>query len=280
MWHGLHHRGAHRDGLRRPEMPFDEALAHRGLGAARPVTSRRRSSFMQRNSSPRAATGRGVCGWRGRPTGWRTTRSSPCSARSRSPSRSSILEPQLGTPRSRRRPPRPGRPLTSPSWEAESFEFHGERGARATASATTRSRWPAGGGPVRGSTRCSTRRTSAGAARDGRAAGPDVARTCTQERRRPPVGAEQAASGRRVHVGCDGVPRSSCGGARRHPAAEVLVEHDLADPHGVGGDLDALVLADEFEALLEGHLLGGFIVWKLLRGGGANVGVVLLLARC
>src|SRR5690554_6422021 len=45
--------------------------------------------------------------------------------------------------------------------------------------------------------------------------------------------------------------------AGRETGARVGVQLHFADAHELGGDLDALVFASEFEALLQGQLAGG-----------------------
>ena len=53
----------------------------------------------------------------------------------------------------------------------------------------------------------------------------------------------------------------------------------LAQAHGVGRHLDALVVADELERLVERELLGRDQAHQLVRGRGAHVGELLLLDR-
>jgi hypothetical protein len=53
-------------------------------------------------------------------------------------------------------------------------------------------------------------------------------------------------------------------------------EVDLADADRVGGDLDALVLAAELQRLLEAELLRRDQLLEVVRGGGADVGLLLL----
>src|SRR5687768_9460081 len=54
------------------------------------------------------------------------------------------------------------------------------------------------------------------------------------------------------------------------PAAGVRVQDHLADPYGVGGDLDALVLAAELQRLLERELARRHQLLELV-GVGAHV---------
>src|SRR4051794_39867433 len=57
------------------------------------------------------------------------------------------------------------------------------------------------------------------------------------------------------------------------------VQHRLAQPYPGGRDLDALVLPQELQGLIERELAVGHEPHKDIRGGGAHVGEVLLLAR-
>src|SRR5664279_174446 len=61
------------------------------------------------------------------------------------------------------------------------------------------------------------------------------------------------------------------------PTTRVGVENELADPNGLRGDLDALVLAAELEALLEGQLARRDQLLEVVRAGRAYVGLLLLL---
>src|SRR6187431_568421 len=57
----------------------------------------------------------------------------------------------------------------------------------------------------------------------------------------------------------------------------VGVEDDLADPDRVGGDLDALVVAAELQALLQRQLARRDQLLEVVGGGGPDVGLLLLL---
>src|SRR5690625_4575754 len=60
-------------------------------------------------------------------------------------------------------------------------------------------------------------------------------------------------------------------GPARRLGPLVLVEDDLADAHGGGGDLHALVLAGEFEGFLEAELHRGGELFEGVGGGRAHV---------
>src|SRR4051794_1683955 len=68
---------------------------------------------------------------------------------------------------------------------------------------------------------------------------------------------------------------SASPGPRRGSGALTGVQVHLADPHVVGGDLDALVLAAELQALLEAESLRRDQLLEVVRGGGAHVGLLL-----
>src|ERR1035438_2064759 len=56
-----------------------------------------------------------------------------------------------------------------------------------------------------------------------------------------------------------------------------LVEDDLTQADGLGGHLDALVVGDELEGLLQREEQGGSQADRLVRRGRADVGLLLLL---
>ena len=56
------------------------------------------------------------------------------------------------------------------------------------------------------------------------------------------------------------------------------VEDDLADAHGVGGDLDALVVGGEFEGLLQGKAARRHEPLENVGRGGAHIRLLLLVA--
>src|SRR6476646_2114154 len=66
-------------------------------------------------------------------------------------------------------------------------------------------------------------------------------------------------------------------GAGGRPGTLGRVEVDLADAHGLRGDLHALVLAAELQGLLERELARGHDLLEVVRAGGAHVGELLLL---
>ena len=74
------------------------------------------------------------------------------------------------------------------------------------------------------------------------------------------------------------VRRGVGAGPPRRLDAVGLVEHDLAQPHGLRRHLDALVLAQELERLVERQRAVGHEAHEHLGGGGADVRE-LLLAR-
>ncbi len=59
----------------------------------------------------------------------------------------------------------------------------------------------------------------------------------------PSRGAAEAAGAAGLPLGC----------VLAHPTAGLLVEYDLAEPNGLGCHLNALIIGDELERLLEGH---------------------------
>src|SRR6478609_6707768 len=76
---------------------------------------------------------------------------------------------------------------------------------------------------------------------------------------------------------CRGAARALLAGAGGRPGPLGRVEVDLADAHGLRGDLHALVLAAELQGLLEGELARRHDLLEVVRAGGAHVGELLLL---
>ena len=57
-----------------------------------------------------------------------------------------------------------------------------------------------------------------------------------------------------------------------------MVENLLADADALGGDLQKLVVAEEFEGFLEGEAARRDEAERVIRTGGAGVGELLFLA--
>src|SRR5271165_654757 len=78
-----------------------------------------------------------------------------------------------------------------------------------------------------------------------------------------------------------GAPGSVVGGpgSASRPAADRPVQLRLAQAHGLGRDLDALVLGDELEGLFEREWPGRRQTLELVGRRGADVGELLLLGR-
>ena len=94
-------------------------------------------------------------------------------------------------------------------------------------------------------------------------------------RPRAPLAGEGQGGAQRAQ-GAPRRPLTAGARAPRGPDALGLVEHDLAQPHRVRGDLDALVGAQQLERLVERELAVGDQAHEHLGGRGADVREVLL----